>query len=88
MNMSSDEPRSEAAAIENILGVGRGRSRLRRSVPWLTAALLIALAVMGYVWLRSERSLCETWPAHLQAETEGDGLRVTVLDRVHHPAQP
>jgi HlyD family secretion protein len=57
--MSRDEPRSEAATIETILGVGRGRSRLRGWVPWLAAASVIALAVAGYAWWHSEREATE-----------------------------
>jgi HlyD family secretion protein len=74
--MSSEEAHSEAAAIETILGVGRGRSRVRRWVPWIAAALLLALALVGYVWLRSERQA--TQPRFVTERVVRGDLTVTV----------
>jgi HlyD family secretion protein len=53
--MASSEPRAGKAAIENVLGVGRARSRLRRWAPWLGAALAVVLFTIAYQWFRSGR---------------------------------
>jgi hypothetical protein len=65
--------------LTRLLGTDRGIGRLRRSARWLAAAALIALAVLGYLLLRSDDNARFTPPANSSITPEQGGSFVAKL---------